>query len=306
MDKEKRVSALRVRFDNVDFNSTSGPNNFAFKLASCLNENGVEVNLDQSPSDLQLSFIQSNYEHEKTVQRLDGIYFNSEQDWLNLNRPISLTYEKSAAVIFQSEFNKKLTEKYFGHHPHGYVIHNGTNENIINSISPLEHPALEKFHSVWCCASSWRPHKRLKENIKYFLDHSTKEECLVVAGHNADYHVRNDRIFYVGNLDWISLISLFKRSKYFIHLALMDHCPNVVVDARASDCHIICTDSGGTKEVAGLNATVIKDMEWDFKPFKLYSPPDLDFTLKYNNALANTIDIVEVTKKYIEVFKAHS
>ena len=36
-----------------------------------------------------------------------------------------------------------------------------------------------------------------------------------------------------------TLLSLYKRSKYFIHLAWLDHCPNVVVDARASGLIVI-------------------------------------------------------------------
>ena len=294
---------MRIRFDNVNLNSSSGPNNFAARLAKDLLQNGVDICLDDSDADMQLSFIQYNQSHEKIIQRLDGIYFNSEQDWQSLNLPIRITYSKAASVIFQSEFNKRLTEKYFGEHPSSYVIHNGTNLETIAKIPALQHKSIDRFESIWCCASSWRPHKRLKENIRYFLEHSSEKECLVIAGQNVDHHVMNERIFYVGNLDWETLIALMKRSRYFIHLALMDHCPNVVVDARAAGCSIICADSGGTKEIAGSGATVIKDMEWDLEPFKLYDPPELDFSKKYISKSSNNIDIKEVSKKYTDVFK---
>ena len=65
---------------------------------------------------------------------------------------------------------------------------------------------------------------------------------------------RGDRLF-------ISLLSAA-----FIHLAWLDHCPNVVVDARAAACQIICSSAGGTKEIAGPSAIVIEEDEWDFEP----------------------------------------
>ena len=58
-----------------------------------------------------MSFILSTKpHHQKLVQRLDGIYFNSAQDWKALNEPIRRTFEISSGVIYQSNFNKDLTE----------------------------------------------------------------------------------------------------------------------------------------------------------------------------------------------------
>ena len=192
MDKKTWIPALRVRFDNVNFNSSSGPNSFALKLANHFFNSGINVITDNSNADVQLSFIQSNYKHDTIVQRLDGIYFNSEQDWVLLNQPIKSTYDKSAAVIYQSEFNKTLTEKYFGVHPNGTVIHNGTDVDAISKIQPLQHGMLDGFDKVWCCASSWRPHKRLKENVLYFLEHSSEKDCLVIAGSNPDFEIKKN------------------------------------------------------------------------------------------------------------------
>ena len=294
---------MRIRFDNVDLSSNSGPNSFALKLANFLLSSGIQVSIDDREVDIQLSFIQSNFCHDKIIQRLDGIYFNSAQDWKRLNDPIKITFQKSAAVIYQSNFNKELSEKYFGIHNQSRVIQNGTNLQLIGNISPMQHELFDTFDNVWSCASSWRPHKRLKENIRYFLEHGSRNDCLVVAGSNPDHVINHERIFYVGNLDWQTLIGLYKASNNFIHLALLDHCPNVVVDARAAGCHIVCTDSGGTKEIAGLDATIIKDLDWDFKPLKLYEPPDLDFTMKYSNKKSSIIDIKETGQKYVKLFE---
>jgi hypothetical protein len=87
----------------------------------------------------------------------------------------------------------------------------------------------------------------------------------------------NKRIFYAGHLDWESLIGLYKSSSYFIHLAYLDHCPNVVVDAAACNCNIICSSTGGTSEIDAFNKTIIQEKEWDFSPVMLYEPPKIDF-----------------------------
>ena len=75
----------------------------------------------------------------------------------------------------------------------------------------------------------------------------------------------------------MSLISLYKRSSTFVHLAYLDHCPNVVVDAQAAGCNIVCSSSGGTKEVVDKGFVVVEE-EWDYKPIPLYKPPTMDFT----------------------------
>ena len=81
-------------------------------------------------------------------------------------------------------------------------------------------------------------------------------------------------------------------------MAWLDHCPNVVVDARASGCQIICSSAGGTREIAGLEAIVIQEPEWDFKPVKLYEPLKLDFYKKVKNTTEVSYDMSSVAKKY--------
>lgn len=292
---------MKILFDNINFQSNSGPNSFGLKLALELEKSGNSINKNEIP-DIQLSFIQATRKVAPLIQRLDGIYFNSEQDWKSQNAPIQSTYDHADGVIFQSRFNKALTEKYFGKKDKNTVIHNGTDLEKIKLIPAISNPLLNDFENVWTCASSWRPHKRLSENVRYFLENAGEKDCLVIAGNNPDFELKHDRVFYAGNLDWPQLISLYKRSKYFLHLALLDHCPNVVVDARAAGCKIICSSSGGTKEIAGENSVIIEDMEWDYLPFKLYNPPKLDFSKKIKYETSCSIDIKDVSSMYLSFF----
>ena len=289
---------MKILFDNVNTSSSSGPNSFGKRLITELQKSGHTAGIDVVDPDVQLSFIMATQKKAKLALRLDGIYFNSKQDWNQLNAPIKQSFDMADLVIYQSNFNKSLTEKYFGAAKKSVVINNGTCLETINSIPPLQHPQLDNFSEVWSCASSWRPHKRLKDNIGYFLEKAPTTACLVVAGENPDHMVKHPRIFYTGQLQWKDCISLYKKSKVFLHLAFLDHCPNVVVDARASGCKLVVASSGGTKEIAGLDGIIVKDVEWDMSPLDLYSPPPLDYSIEEVNQTASNIDIVEVSRRY--------
>ena len=300
---------MRLSLENVDMTSDSGPNHFGKKLYKYLNKSNKIF--FEEPYEISLCFIESNRDHFDIpmVQRLDGIYFNTRQNHIMQNMNIKRTYDNASGVVFQSYFNKELVFKYFGEHKNYDVIHNGADIEFINEIRPLKNINIDKFENVWSCASSWRPHKRLEDNINYFLQHSGEKDCLVIAG---DTRIKNivvhDRIFFAGTLDVQNLISLYKRSKFFIHLSWLDHCPNVVVDALASGCQVICSSSGGTKEIAGKNAIVIEEEEeWDMSPVDLYSPPIMDFSKKVKNNWDMSYNMEGVAEKYIyflnKVFK---
>ena len=241
---------------------------------------GVTLNNTPEP-DAYLCFIESGRttHNAPLFQRLDGIYFNSASDYTAQNSNIKRTYEMSTGVIFQSNFNKELTFKYFGPHNNYAIIHNGADIELINNTEKIQ---IDKYENIWSCASSWRPHKRLNENIRYFIEHAGPNDGLIVAG-NTEERVQHSRIHYVGDLSTQKLFSLYKASKYFLHLAWLDHCPNVVVDAMSAGCQIICSSAGGTKEIAGPNAIVIEENEWDYSPVELYNPPEMDFLNKSEN-----------------------
>ena len=289
---------MNIHLDNVSLASNSGPNSFASKLVSYFIENGISVNQQEDP-DAHLCFIETARGHfdAPMFQRLDGIYFNKSTDYNMQNANIKRTYDMATGVVFQSEFNRQLITKYFGEHQLSTVIHNGADVSRIKIVDPIDNDVLNGYENVWSCASHWRPHKRLGENIRYFLEHSGEKDCLVVAG-QTDYGDAHPRVFFAGNLQQDALLALYKRSKYFLHLAWLDHCPNVVVDARASGCKIVCSSAGGTKEIAGPDAVVIDEDPWDFEPVYLYQPPKLNFNKVIDNPYNSDYNMVEVAKKY--------
>ncbi len=282
--------------ENVNLSSNSGPNSFASKLVKYIANHGVR--LQEKNAEAYLCFIESQRQsYDKPMfQRLDGIYFNNKQDYTRQNLNIERTYHMASGVIFQSEFNKKLITKFFGEHQNSTIIHNGADLELINKTPALP---LDRYESLWSCAASWRPHKRLKENVRYFLEHAGNNDGLIIAGDvpfNERY--KDERIHYVGTLSQKQLFSLYKRSKFFLHLAWLDHCPNVVVDARACGATIVCSSTGGTKEIAGSDAIVIQEQEWNFEPVSLYEPPPMNFENKSNSGLNSELDMNTVCKLY--------
>lgn len=300
---------MRIWWENVNFDRNNGPNSFAQKLVKQLDKKGHSNSMKDISKrpDAMMCFIESRREnlskafgHDDIplLLRLDGIYFNTRGDWKNQNTNIKRTYHGSQGIVFQSNFAKKVITHYFGEHPNTAVIQNGADIEYIDQIKPLEAPFLDKYEDIWTCCADWRPHKRLKDNVNYFLEYSGPNDLLVVAGKPPDDAPRHERVMYIGYVDPAQLYSLYKRSRYFIHLAWLDFCPNVVVDARACGCQVICTSSGGTPEIAGKNAIVIEQEPWDLKPMDLYDPPPLDFSKKIENKWDLGYDMESVAIKY--------
>jgi glycosyltransferase involved in cell wall biosynthesis len=298
---------VRLQFENVDFNSRSGPNNFGLKLAKQLVADGHELTNDDP--EVRLAFIQSRNNFDPTVLRLDGIYFNTQQDWKEMNAPIRASYDCAKAVVVQSNFDEQLITSFFGPRENTHIIPNGTD---LVSIGEIEAAQTGKERGkVWLCASSWRPHKRLLDNIRLFQQHAGPDHMMLIAGSGGSacldaLPARDDRIKVLGDLSWIQLISCMKAAGHFVHLAWLDHCPNVVIDARASGCQIYCSSTGGTSEVAGASAKVVAEADWDYQPLELYEPPPLDFErIEDNDYEDSNTDIRHTAKLYCDVLLAN-
>lgn len=288
---------MRIQFENVDLNSRSGPNGFGLKLARQFMRDGHELTNDRP--DVRLSFIQSMNNFNPMVLRLDGIYFNSLQDWKAMNEPIRRSYDHASAVIVQSEFDKKLVFRFFGERENVHVIHNGTDTKLINSIQA------QNFNreNTWMCASSWRPHKRLDENIRLFQQLKKDGDSLLVAGSNArvSEETNVEGVHFLGDLNWESMISCMKASANFIHLSWLDHCPNVVVDAKAAGCRLHVSEAGGTAELASSSDLVYKDAPFNFDPVELYNPPNMVFDLRKSLSNSRDIRISVCSDQYLKV-----
>lgn len=304
---------MKIHFDNVNFSSQTGPNTFATRLARRLGHHHRLVP-DGREADVSLVFIEPSGAPlaPRVVQRLDGIWFKPEE-FEHKNLRILGCYSRADAVIWQSEFDRGMTTHWWGEPRRGNVIHNGI------AVTPItEHaiPALaqlrQQYDMMFVCSSNWHPQKRLRENIELFGElHETHypNSCLIVMGSNPDFVVANPHVFYTGPQPHQVCLETFSTCNWMIHLAWLDHCPNVVVEALSQGTPVICTDAGGTKELVGGYGIVMKDEPYGFELADYDSPPALEYTipprLPSKNELGEHADITidRAVREYVQVFE---
>lgn len=297
---------MRIFFDNVNFSSNSGPNTFAYRLAENLNSRG-HVITNTPDCDVHFAFIEQTQQkipQSKLIQRLDGIWFKPDE-FVSKNKNIKFTYDNADFVIWQTSFDHKMITKHWGTRD-GDIIHNGiklsnievTHQDLIN--------LRKKYDLIFVSSANWHRQKRLKENIDLFNKISSRNNssCMLIAGSNPDHIVRQDNIFYLGNLDKNLLMQIYAISDWMIHLAWLDHCPNTVIEALSQNVPIICSNSGGTKEIVkefGIVLPEIDEYQFDLLDYSKPPPIKLDIgdlpSIKVNSSHININCVVDKYEK---------
>ena len=203
--------------------------------------------------------------------------------------------------------DKKMIEKWFGKRENVYVIHNG-----IDMIPLPEYVPNMRF----VCSANWHPQKRLSDNLLLFqkIRETHPEAKMTVLGSNGMSQVigpksLTENVVFRGSVSHEECLMEYRRSSYMIHLAWLDHCPNVVVEALSEGCPVICTDSGGTKEIVRDNGIIIPETTpYNFELLDYDLPHELDlksFELPEERVVvkADYLDIEKVALKYLEVFQ---
>jgi glycosyltransferase involved in cell wall biosynthesis len=114
------------------------------------------------------------------------------------------------------------------------------------------------------------------------------------------YHDRFTQI-HLGNVPPSQTYVPLMYADWFIHLAYLDHCPNVVVDALACQVPVICSSEGGTKEVADGLSLIIKEEPFDFELTDYTSPPRMEFGEKYFWKVRNGYDLSKGKVKHLAI-----
>jgi glycosyltransferase involved in cell wall biosynthesis len=299
---------LKIHFSNVDFSSSTGPNTFGARLSNELLGLGHEIVDVKEQYDTFLAFIQPGTiprPDVRTIQRLDGIWFKPHE-FQYKNHYIKWAYDNFDYIVWQSEFDKKMTEHHWGPRA-GEVLRNGirldraipSDENLIRLRTKYDH--------LFVCSSNWHRQKRLKENISLFLNVKKNSlfsnSGLIVLGNNPDHVVDHPDIFYAGSVPHSLCLEIFSAADWMIHLAWLDHCPNVVIEALSQSCPVICSSSGGTKEIVKDNGLIIpEDKEYKYELLDYDSPYELDVThvtdLPKIDVKCDYLDIQLIAKEY--------
>lgn len=310
---------MRIHFDNCNMFASTGPNTFARRLAMAFIERGHEVGEgDGSDADVSLVFIErsGNPLAKRTVHRLDGIWFKPDEFNGGRNAHIKQMYDAADAVVWQSEFNRAQITKWWGPPKTGVVIHNGIKlEPETQLLIPVLGEIRERYDKVFVCSSNWHAQKRLAANIElfsYLREKFYPSSCLIIMGNNPDALVPSPNIFYTGELSEKECMQTYAVANWMIHLAWLDHCPNVVIEALSQETPIICSGDGGTRElVAGFGVVLNEEKPYELTLEDYDNPPKIDVTqisspLPDKSSLGQhaDIDIANVSKKYIELFES--
>lgn len=306
---------MKIHFSNVDFSSRTGPNTFGSRLADQFEIMGHDIIEDANlPYDVFLAFIEPASlprPGSKFIHRLDGIWFKPEQ-FETHNKLIKWSYQRADRVICISEFNKNMVTHHWGHRDGVKVINNGIDLSPVPTVEPKLQKIHQEYDNRFICSANWHKQKRLKSNVDFFLkfrdEHPDQRSCLTVLGHNPDYVIKDDDIWYAGNQPHDLCLQLFRDSDWMLHLAWLDHCPNSVVEAMSQNCGIVCASSGGTKEAVGNNGVIVLEKEeYAYQLTDYDNPPEIDISkivLPENLQIDNSIlDIRKIAARYIKVFE---
>ena len=308
---------MKIHFSNVNFGSRSGPNTFAFRLADGLKKRGHKI-VDASDNyDVFLAFIEPASKPRpdcRLIQRLDGIWFKPEEFHTH-NQNIKWAYDNAHEVIWQSEFDKGMTEHHWGERS-GTVIHNGIEMLKSKSIDKTIFGDCEK---LFVCSANWHPQKRLEDNIRVFrkilktypkstlaiMGKFVVPELSRIAEKDPELASCFNSLRITGDLQHSQCLEIFATADWMIHTAWLDHCPNVVVESLSQNCPVICASEGGTKEIVGSNGIVIQGVPYNFELTDYDKPPRLDldnFVLPYIIEVDSShLDIEHVIDKYEKV-----
>lgn len=298
------------------FSAGSGPATFVARLAAELIRAGHTLDFDTGlDADISLVIIERSGRPlaPKIVQRLDGIWFRP-QDFQTKNVGIKSLYESADAVIWQSEFDRDMTHRWWGSPRDGKVIHNGID---LKPVTELTIPALidlrAQYNRMYVCSSNWHPQKRLSANVELFQRIHAKHpsSCLLILGNHPDVRVPGPHVFYTGPVGPEVYNQIYSAANWMLHLAWADHCPNVVVEALAQGTPVVCSEVGGTKELVGSYGMVLKEEPYNYELADYDNPPKIDVSqvddlpdrssLDYSSIA--DIDINSVASKYISLFE---
>lgn len=305
---------MRIFIDNFNPESSSGPNTFVRRLLTQLVSLGCKLT-SACEADLALVVEERTAilpEGLPFIQRLDGIWYKpSEIDWAN--RLILKTYREASGVIFQSMFDLRLITTLLGWtSAPATVIPNGAETAPPAAIPESIRKLRESTEVLFVAAAEWRPQKRLQSNLALFRHlrkHQFPNALLAVLGPRPADLAAEPGVHYLGMLREAECQALYSIADWLLHLAWADHCPNVVVEALAQGCPVVCSSVGGTSELVGANGVILTEpTAYTFGPTNYDTPPRFDsfegFALPVRPSVGRTAHgIVRCAQEYLSFFQ---
>ena len=288
---------------------------------------GVGWSTDPSGCDIRLAMTRFRSKSKlPTVIRIDGAHqpLVSGSDYKSKrvkdsiawkNKQTAKSIKKSSAVIYQSDFCKRMGNRVFGvKHNNEHVIFNGAHSNEFK----LPEIVSKEYKNI-ILSAKWkgRPHKRLREMVEIANKYcETREDVKFRIAGDMDIKLEtHERVAVLGDLDSDKLNGFICTSDCMLNLAYYDWCPNAVVECLVAGKPVICSNGTGVAEIVKDSGVVLNLDTHDLKTLKRAAkPPRIDYQPVYD-ALDNVLfggasfpfpdhlHIETVAKQYMEVFE---
>jgi len=189
------------------------------------------------------------------VFRVDNIPKPSRNRGMDVVSRFKQYSEAAEVVVYQSDFAKKLCERWCGD---GIVIYNGVDTALFNSLGKSIEAKVSQKEVYLFVNHSSNVNKRFEEALYKFSekwrDNQNIELWLVGRcdgeEHNYDF-IAGEKVRNFGVIeDRKELARIYRSADYLLYPAFADACPNVVLEARASGLIVAGTNPvGGTQEL---------------------------------------------------------
>jgi glycosyltransferase involved in cell wall biosynthesis len=205
------------------------------------------------------------------IQRLDGIHYGAQT---RFNAAMRRVYARADAVVFQSEFSRRVCTAHFGPPPgRASVILNGTD---LDAFAPAAEPPAGPPRLI--ASAYWRPQKRLRDTLAVFAAFRRRRpdatlEVLGDVSRAPDEALPAPGVTYRGHVPRAALAQRLRQAHVFLHLSWFDPCPNGVLEALACGLPVVHTPNGGTRELVpeGCGALLSNEPEFDLLERDIYS-----------------------------------
>jgi glycosyltransferase involved in cell wall biosynthesis len=245
----------------------TGKGKFTSRLLPELEKLGVKAEFKNwKKCDLTISYTRFRMNSGKLpkVLRVDGLHMMRNQAWRGRDKLIGKDANKADAVIWQSEFCRRILCKILKIRPkREAVIFNGDSPEYYNAVEPFKSPyernvvMMAKWYNK---RGDFRISKRTKEHCKIARDYTLMDDkcCFWIIGNNRHKFFKSDRIKYVGWKEGDELAVYLKMADIYLYVPWFDWCPNSAVEAMCAGCYLVCSNNGGHAEIADGYGRVVK------------------------------------------------
>lgn len=201
---------------------------------------------------------------KKRIMRLDGVHLLKTKRNLWANKVVKQDCDRSDAIIYQSDFCKKMWKGVMGVKcKKEYTIFNGANTKNYKIARKLQDGKKYVMTSAKWFAGKTRDNKRLVDMVDIMRDYFkyNPDVVFLVAGETGGWNVENPRIKFLGHLTESNLREYLKAADCYLYLSYYEWCANSVVEAIVSGLPVICTAGDGNQELVGQKSGIVLDID---------------------------------------------